>query len=142
VARFRSSSRRRCPPTEDDAGGQTQQPSQPPDTQANPQTDSTEPVGQKKQPARILWVIPNYRAVSSDVKVPPLTPHQKFKLMVDDSFDYSAFLYTGFVAGLRMTAASYPQFGEGPAAYGRYYTTGAPLSIMFREIASPSGCCR
>ena len=108
-------------PSEDDAGGQTQQPSQPSDTQAKPQTDSTEPVGQKKQPARILWVIPNYRAVSSDVKVPPLTPHQKFKLMVDDSFDYSAFLYTGFVAGLRMTAASYPQFGEGPAAYGRYY---------------------
>jgi hypothetical protein len=80
-----------------------------------------EPTDQKKQPARILWVIPNYRAVSSDMKVPPLTPHGKFRLMVDDSFDYSAFMYTGFVAGLRMQAAGYPQFGEGPTAYAQYY---------------------
>ena len=84
-------------------------------------TDSPDPTEQKKQPSRILWVIPNYRAVSSDVKVPPPTPRGKLKLMVDDSFDYSSFLYVGFVTGLRMSAASYPEFGEGPAAYGQYY---------------------
>ena len=75
-------------------------------------TDSPDPTEQKKQPSRILWVIPNYRAVSSDVKVPPPTPRGKLKLMVDDSFDYSSFLNVGFVAGLRMSAASYPEFGR------------------------------
>ncbi|HZD31861.1 MAG TPA: hypothetical protein VE779_09395 [Candidatus Angelobacter sp.] len=96
-------------------------------SQANPnsstpaQQDPSAPADQKKQPSRILWVIPNYRAVSSNVAVPPLTPGGKFKLMIDDSFDYSAFLYVGFVAGLRMAAASYPEFGVGAAGYGRYY---------------------
>ena len=107
--------------SQDDRAGQTSQSGQPSRTESKPLPDSPEPLDQKKQPTRILWVIPNYRAVSSDLKVPPLTPREKFKLMVDDSFDYSAFLYVGFVAGLRMTAASYPEFGEGPAAYGRYY---------------------
>ena len=109
------------PQSQDDAGGQTNQAGQPSGGQSKPQPDSPEPADQKKQPTRILWVIPNYRAVSSDLMLPPLTPHEKFKLMVDDTFDYSAFLYVGFVAGLRMTSASYPEFGEGPAAYGRYY---------------------
>lgn len=76
---------------------------------------------QKKQPKRILWVIPNYRAVSADEDLPPLTPGGKFRLMVDDSFDYSAFLYTGFVAGLRYGFVSYPEFGRGWTGYGRYY---------------------
>ena len=107
--------------SQDKAADQTQQTGQPSGTKATPQSDSPGDIDQKKQPARILWVIPNYRAVSSDVKVPPLTPRGKFKLMVDDSFDYSAFMYVGFVAGLRMSAASYPEFGEGPAAYGQYY---------------------
>lgn len=104
-----------------DAADKAEQSGQPSGTQASAQRDSAELADQKKQPKRILWVIPNYRAVSSDVKVPPLAPHEKFKLMVDDTFDYSAFLYVGFVAGLRMAAASYPEFGEGPSAYGRYY---------------------
>jgi hypothetical protein len=88
---------------------------------AKPQQNSTQTPEQKKQPKRILYIIPNYRAVSSDANLPPLTPGGKFKLMVDDSFDYSAFVYTGLVAGLRFAANSYPELGHGMAGYGQYY---------------------
>lgn len=86
-----------------------------------PEQNSPQVPNQKKQPKRILYVIPNYRAVSSDSDLPPLTPGGKFKLMIDDSFDYSAFLYTGFVAGLRYAANSYPELGRGMGGYGQYY---------------------
>lgn len=88
---------------------------------AHPQQNSPATPEVKKQPKRILWIIPNYRAVSSDANVPPLDNKGKFKLMLDDSFDYSAFVYTGFVAGLRMAVNSYPEFGHGASAYGEYY---------------------
>jgi hypothetical protein len=88
---------------------------------SRPRQNSPQTPVQKKQPKRILWVIPNYRAVSADEDVPPLDAGGKFRLMVDDSFDYSAFLYTGFVAGLRYGFDSYPEFGRGFSGYGRYY---------------------
>lgn len=88
---------------------------------AEPQQNSAQTPIQKKQPKRILYVIPNYRAVSSDANLPPLTPDGKFRLMLDDSFDYSAFLYTGFVAGLRFAENSYPELGYGIGGYSQYY---------------------
>jgi len=106
---------------QDDSRAQAQEPNPNPGQSATPQQDSPETPGQKKQPKRILYVIPNYRAVSSDANLPPLTPKGKFKLMIDDSFDYSAFLYTGFVAGLRCGIDSYPELGRGWSGYGRYY---------------------
>jgi hypothetical protein len=74
-----------------------------------------------EQPKRILYVIPNYRAVSADAKVPPLDVTGKFKLFAEDSFDYSTFLYVGFLSGIGMAQRSVPQFGDGADAYGRYY---------------------
>ncbi|HTU49818.1 MAG TPA: hypothetical protein VMF56_04445 [Acidobacteriaceae bacterium] len=74
-----------------------------------------------KQTKRILYVIPNFRSVSVDVILPPQTPKQKFILMLQDSFDYSSFLYVGGVAAVADAERSYPEFGHGAAAYGRYY---------------------
>src|ERR1035438_6241444 len=48
-----------------------------------------------KQTKRILGIIPNFRSVSIDEKLPPLSPHQKLKLMFEDTFDYSNFVYVG-----------------------------------------------
>jgi hypothetical protein len=104
-----------------DAQDQPQQPNPVPGDSSNPKQNSSATPETGKQPKRILWVIPNYRAVSADVKVPPLDGHGKFKLMIDDSFDYSAFLYTGFVAALRYGANSYPKLGDGWSGYGQYY---------------------
>jgi hypothetical protein len=77
-----------------------------------------------KQTRRILGIIPNFRSVSVDEKLPPLTAGTKFKLMVDDSFDYSAFIYVGGLAGTAMLGNSYPEFHHGAPAFARYYWHG------------------
>ena len=74
-----------------------------------------------KQPKRILWVIPNYRAVSADTHLPPLAPKNKFWLATQDSFDYSAFVFAGMLAGVGQAQNSYPEFRQGAVGYGRYY---------------------
>ena len=87
---------------------------------ANPKPElAAEQTG--KQTKRILYVVPNFRSVSVDVILPPQTPKQKFILMLQDSFDYSSFIYVGGVAGVADAQKSYPEFGHGAAAYGRYY---------------------
>jgi len=74
-----------------------------------------------KQPKRILWVVPNYRAVSANTHLPPLSLKSKFWLATQDSFDYSAFIFVGGLAGIAMANNSEPSFKQGAAGYGRYY---------------------
>jgi hypothetical protein len=74
-----------------------------------------------KQTKRILFIVPNFRSVTADEKLPPMSARQKFKLVLDDSFDYSAFIEVGILAGVSDIHKSEPAFGHGAAAYGRYY---------------------
>jgi hypothetical protein len=74
-----------------------------------------------KQTRRILGIIPNFRSVSVDEKLPPLSPHEKLKLTLEDSFDYSSFIYVGILAGVSQAEGSYPEFHSGAPAYARYY---------------------
>ena len=78
-------------------------------------------LNQGKQTKRILFIIPNFRAVSVDEKLPPMTAKDEFKLVLSDSFDYSSFIYVGITAGIAMEQKSYPEFHQGAAGYGRYY---------------------
>lgn len=80
-------------------------------------TDSLE----GKQTRRILGIIPNFRSVSADQMLPPLSPHAKLKLTLEDSFDYSSFIYVGLLAGVGQIQGSYPEFHNGAPAYARYY---------------------
>jgi len=96
--------------------------------QSKRQTPATTPDDQKKQDnsegkqtSRILWVVPNFAAVSANTQLPPLTVRGKFKLGTEDSVDYSAFVWAGIVAGQSMALKSYPELGNGAAGYGRYY---------------------
>jgi len=86
-----------------------------------PQQNSEQTPIAKEQPKRILYIIPNYRAVSADASVAPLDAMGKFNLFRDDSFDYSTFIYVGLLAGIGMTEHSVPQFGNGADAFSRYY---------------------
>jgi hypothetical protein len=97
----------------------TDEPAQP--VPAGASSDSAETNRRIEQPKRILGIIPNYRAVSADEKIPPLTSSGKFTLATKDSFDYSSFVYTGILAGIAQANKSVPEFGHGPAGYGRYY---------------------
>jgi len=85
-------------------------------------TDPDHPDDQDgKQPKRILWIIPNYRAVSANTHLPPLALKQKFWLATEDTFDYSDFIFVGGLAGISMSQKSQPAFGQGAEGYGKYY---------------------
>jgi hypothetical protein len=84
---------------------------------ANGQVGSTE----GKQTKRILYIVPNFRAVSTNSHLPPQSTIEKFKTAAADSFDYSSFIFVGLQAGLGQIGNSYPEFGNGTVGYGRYY---------------------
>jgi hypothetical protein len=74
-----------------------------------------------EQTKRILGIIPNFRSVSADVILPPQTVKDKFKVGLQDTFDYSNFIFVGAQAGLSQATDSYPAFHQGTRGYGRYY---------------------
>jgi hypothetical protein len=89
-------------------------------TSSSPQTDSANPE-EGRQTKRILWIVPNFRAVSVGSKLPPQPVKEKFKTATLDSFDYSAFIFVGIQSGIAQWTNSYPEFHQGAAGYGRYY---------------------
>ena len=78
---------------------------------------STDP----QQTKRILGVMPNFRSVTADTKLPPQSPKDKFIAAGKDTFDYSSFILAGFQAGFAMNSNSYPEFHQGAKGYARYY---------------------
>jgi hypothetical protein len=76
---------------------------------------------QGKQTKRILGIVPNFRSVSVDSKLPPENWKDKFKESSEDAFDYSDFIFVGLLAGVGQIQGSYPEFHQGVAGYGRYY---------------------
>lgn len=76
--------------------------------------------GEGVQTKRILGVIPNFRSVSADAKLPPLSVKQKFVEATQDSFDYSSIFLPIVVAAEADANRSTPEFGHGGIAYGRY----------------------
>jgi hypothetical protein len=74
-----------------------------------------------KQTNRILWVVPNFAAVSAGSHPPPLSAKGKFVMATRDSVDYTSFVWSGLLAAQSMALRSYPELGNGPAGYGRYY---------------------
>ena|ERR1700737_773019 len=91
-----------------------------PDAALNPR-DPVQVNDDGKQSKRILWIFPNYRAVSANTQLPPLSLKDKFWLATQDSFDYSSFVTAGLLAGVSQANRSYPEFGNGGSGYGRYY---------------------
>lgn len=113
----------------DDPGAGVQQQSQPPHVQIAsdapaPSGSSSlpvDPLAEGRQTKRILFVIPNFRAVSADEQLPPQTVKEKFKTALLDSVDYSSFIFVGGQAAVAQANSSYPEFGQGAKGYGRYY---------------------
>jgi hypothetical protein len=106
-----------APRSEADSQKEQQEPSTP---APDPATQSgADP--QARQTKRIFGVIPNYRAVSAATYLPQLTAGQKFVLATQDSFDYSAFILAGMLAGYGQATNSYREFHQGASGYGRYY---------------------
>jgi hypothetical protein len=92
-----------------------------PTPKVNPVNPNKPDEQEGKQSKRILWIIPNYRAVSANTHLPPLSFKEKFWLGTEDTFDYSNFIFVGGLAGISMAQKSQPTFGQGSRGYGRYY---------------------
>lgn len=82
--------------------------------------DATSPNG-NHQTKRALGIIPNFNSVSADIKLPPLSPKDKFILAGKSSLDYSSFIVVSVQAGFAMNGDSYPEFHQGVKGYARYY---------------------
>ncbi len=78
----------------------------------------------KRQPKRILGVMPNYRAVSAGAIPPPPTAGEAFKLATQNSFDYSSFIFVGITSAMAEGTNAHPQLGKGMDGFGRYYWRG------------------
>jgi hypothetical protein len=85
------------------------------------QTPPPPPDQQDGPTKRILGIIPNFRAVSANVHLPPQTVKDKFITASEDSFDYSSILLPAVVAGFGQLNNSTPEFHQGAAGYGRYF---------------------
>jgi hypothetical protein len=122
-----------------------QSPTTPPP--AAPNTGSTAPTDQQKAAApgeqtnRILGVMPNYRAVSADTILPPLSVQGKFVLATRDSLDYSSGLFAGLLSGYKYATRAYPEFGSEWRGYSRYLWRGfadQAIGNYFTEAIVPS----
>ena len=74
-----------------------------------------------QQTKRILGIVPNFRAVSADQKLPPETVREKFMSATEDSFDYSSIFIPAVIAAYNMDERSTPEFHQGAAGYARYF---------------------
>jgi hypothetical protein len=87
----------------------------------SPSTPSNSDEEYGKQNKRILGIIPNYRAVSANTHLPPLSFKGELWLATQDTFDYSDFIFVGALAGIDMAGKSQPTFGQGAEGFGKYY---------------------
>src|ERR1700722_4068953 len=97
-----------------------------PDAPSTHQGQSTTGIVQhdrRHEPSKnhILWIIPNYRSDENPGEIKALTPAEKMKVSLDDSFDPSAFLVAGIFAGMSMAEKQYGSFGTGAQGFGKYY---------------------
>ena len=110
-----------------------------PDSQ-NKNTKEEDSEGQ--QTKRMLWVVPNFGAVSANTQLPPMSTHDKFVLASRDSVtDYSSYTWAAILAEQAMLLNSDPELGHGIAGYGRYYWrtfTDGVSGTFFTEAIIPA----
>lgn len=83
-------------------------------------TDTPPTASLARQPKRILGLMPNYRAVSAGEIPPPPTPKEAFMIATRNSFDYSAFVFTGLTSLIAEGENDHPQLGKGVPGFWRY----------------------
>jgi hypothetical protein len=95
-----------------------------------------------KQNDRIFGVIPNYRTVEDEQLEPTqLSTGEKFKLGLQDSFDYFAYPAAGVFAGINMAQQQTKSFGQGAAGFAKYYGAAfadQTIGNMMSESVFPS----
>ena len=89
--------------------------------------------------------MPNFLTVENAHNIPSLTAKQKFKVVLQSSFDPAEYAYVAFLAGISQASDSEPAFGQGAAGYGKRFgaafadntienfVTGAILPSLLRQ---------
>jgi hypothetical protein len=85
-----------------------------------PASTTAPPVEQHK---RIFGIIPNYRTYPMMADYKPLSPEEKFKIGMNDSFDRGSFILAAAFAGKGQLSNSSPAFGQGVSGYAKYLGT-------------------
>jgi hypothetical protein len=88
--------------------------------QSAPAPQSSGASDRDPQTRRILGILPNFRAISTDEKLPAQSVKEKFVTATEDSFDYSSAFIPLALAGYSQLTNATPEFGTGGIAYGRY----------------------
>jgi hypothetical protein len=91
-----------------------------PTGQASTEAKSSQIPASQKQPKRILGLMPNYRAVSAGEVPPPPTAKEAFMIATHNSFDYSAFVFTGLTSLIAEGDDAHPQLGKGVPGFWAY----------------------
>ena len=91
------------------------------DAPASPSPQNTSDSQRAPQTKRILGIIPNFRAISTDEKLPAQSVKEKFVTASEDSFDYSSIFIPAMLAGYSMETVATPEFHQGAAGYARYF---------------------
>jgi hypothetical protein len=87
----------------------------------NQEAQTGQPDETGRQTKRILGIVPNFRAVSANEKLPPETVKEKFMDATRDSFDYSSIFFPAVIAAYNMDEHTTPQFHQGAAGFARYF---------------------
>jgi hypothetical protein len=98
----------------------------PPDAPKDPTstTNTTKSDNQdqrQQQTKRILDIMPNFRAVSTDEQLPPQSVKVKFVTATEDSFDYSSIFIPLMLTAYDMEIDATPEFHQGAAGFARYF---------------------
>jgi hypothetical protein len=75
----------------------------------------------QQQTKRILGIMPNFRAVSTDERLPPQSVKEKFVTATEDSFDYSSLFIPLMLTAYDMGTDATPEFHQGAAGFARYF---------------------
>ena len=82
--------------------------------------DKQNSANNSKPPKRLFGIVPNFRTVSTETKLPPQTIKEKFVDASEDSFDYSSHALATAVAAEGYVSNATPEFGRGGVAFSRY----------------------
>jgi hypothetical protein len=76
---------------------------------------------EERESKRLFGIVPNNRTSPSLVNSEPLTAGEKFKVASEDAFDRGTFALAGLFAGEAQLMNANRSFGQGGAAFARYY---------------------
>jgi hypothetical protein len=87
---------------------------------AQSQQERSEEILRQEEKQRALGVVPLF-SMTSVHNAPPLTPKQKWQLMLKSQLDPFTFVSAGLTAGIGQATDSFTQYGQGAQGYAKRY---------------------